>query len=310
MAFKLNNPTENTENLTKEELRDRRMKARQALEAERKRVENIRTRIDEVAETASGSSFDVETGEYITQPYTINYGTNDARAGVKGAGVVPQKTYEWLESMGGAGCSTYACGIMREAGVTVPNSVGPEGITINNVTYKPGDKMPIIPGNEQFDAVAPMLGFELRPPGSLPEEGDVTRVGYGYGATSHSTIQTGEGMNVYNPGTPSFGLKQSDWYAEPSEFEGMTEKETQEYLKSVEGFGSFQKPRVDDGKIYPTRLMHYVGDLPKLRKQYREAAQAAPYESITVKPKPVQLTSGIPTATLPTNITKFFNRNK
>lgn len=299
MAFKLNNPTENTENLTKEELRDRRMKARQALEAERKRVEDIRANIDEVAEAA------------VAGKYTIDYGSgSDGRANIPGAGVVPQKTFEWLDSMGGAGCSTYACGIMREAGVTVPNSVGPEGITINNVTYKPGDKMPIIPGNEQFDAVAPMLGFELRAPGSLPEEGDVTRVGYGYGATSHSTIQTGEGRNVYNPGTPSAGLKESSAYAEDVEFTPMTAEDSQAYLRNAEQYDYPTKPRLDDGKIYPTRLMQYVGDLPALQKQYREAAQAAPYEPIAIKPKPVQLGSGIPTATLPTNMLKFFNRNK
>jgi hypothetical protein len=301
MAFKLNNPTENTENLTKEELRDRRMELRQALDAERKRVENIRSNIDEVAEAA------------VAGKYDIDYGSGyDGRANIPGAGVVPQKTFEWLDSMGGAGCSTYACGIMREAGVTVPNSVGPEGITINNVTYKPGDKMPIIPGNEQFDAVAPMLGFELRPPGSLPEEGDVTRVGYGYGATSHSTIQTGEGQNVYNPGLPSLGLKESSYYAEPSEFAGISEEETQQLLRDAEEYDYPTKPRVSkDKKIYPTRLMQYVGDLPALQQQYRKAAQAAPYEPVlAIKPKPVQLGPSVPTATLPANMLKFFNRNK
>lgn len=299
MAFKLNNPTENTENLTKEELRDRRIAARQALEAERKRVEKIRSNIDQVAEAAAA-------GEY-----TINYGTNDQRVDVPGAGVVPQKTYEWLQGMGGAGCSTYACSIMREAGVTVPDSVGPEGVTINNVTYKPGDKMPIIPGNEQFDAVAPALGFELRPPGSLPEEGDVTRVGYGYGRTSHSTIQTGEGRNVYNPGTPSLGLKESSYYAEPYEFMPMSEEETQAYLRDVEESGYDVQPRIsEDKRLYGTRLMQYVGDLPALRKQYREAAQALGPETTVSAIKPVKFTSPKPTAQLPTNITKFFNRNK
>lgn len=298
MAFKLNDPTDNTDNLTKEQLRDQRIAARQALEAERKRVMGIRASIDKTAETAA-----------LTPEYTINYGTNDQRVDVPGAGVVPQKTYEWLKGMGGAACSTYACSIMREAGVTVPNSVGPEGITINNVTYKPGDKMPIIPGNEQFDAVAPMLGFELRPPGSLPEEGDVTRVGYGYGYTTHSTIQTGEGMNVYNPGTPSIGLKHSKYYAEPSEFAGMTEEETQKYVKEVAEWDN-QAKISEDKRLYPNRLMQYVGNLPELRKQYRQAAQASPTPSINLKPKPIQSSPLKPTAQLPTNMLNFFNRNK
>jgi len=302
MAFKLNNPTDppsGSNNTTAEELRQKRIDARKALEAERKRVTDIRSRIDEVAESAASGG------------YTVDYGMNDGRAGVKGAGVVPQKTFEWLQGMGGAGCSTYACGIMREAGVTVPNSVGEEGITINNVTYKPGDKMPIIPGNEQFDAVAPQLGFELRAPGSLPEEGDVTRVSYGFGSTSHSTIQTGEGLNVYNPGIPGVGLKQSEYYAEPSEFLGMSEEQTKEYVEGLADSGYDINPRVsEDKRIYPTRLMQYVGDLPALRKQYREAAQAAgPEKAIKLKAKPATYSTA-PTAQLPTNMLKFFNRNK
>lgn len=303
MAFKLNNPTDppsGSSNATAEELRQKRIDARKALEAERKRVMNIRDRIDKTAEAA-----------VATDAYTVDYGMNDGRAGIAGAGVVPQKTYEWLEGMGGAGCSTYACGIMREAGVTVPNSVGSEGITINNVTYMAGDKMPIIPGNEQFDAVAPMLGFELKPGGSLPEEGDVTRVGYGYGATTHSTIQTGEGENVYNPGTPSVGLKQTEFYADPSEFTGMSEEESKRFIEESKEFNPNFKPRIEEDKrIYPTRLMQYVGDLPALQKQYRQAAKASPIQPINLKPKPIQSSSLKPTAQLPTNMLNFFNRNK
>lgn len=303
MAFKLDNPTDppsGSSNATAEELRQKRMDARKALEAEKKRVANIRDRIDKTAEAAVS-----------TEAYTVDYGMNDGRAGIAGAGVVPQKTFEWLVEMGGAGCSTYTCGIMREAGVTVPNSVGPEGITINNVTYMAGDKMPIIPGNEQFDAVAPMLGFELRPAGSLPEEGDVTRVGYGYGSTSHSTIQTGDGQNVYNPGTPGVGLKETGYYAEPSEFTGMTKEESKGFIEEHGEFYPDAKERMgDDEKIYPTRLMQYVGDLPALRKQYRQAAQASPDKAINLKPKPIQSSSLQPTAQLPTNMLNFFNRNK
>jgi len=271
MAFKIDNPTDNTDNLTKDELRDRRIAARQALDAERKRVMGIRARIDETAEAA-----------VRTDKYTVNYG---GEGPVTGAGVVPH--------------------------VTVPNSVGPDGVTINNVTYKPGDKMPIIPGNDQFDAVAPQLGFELRPAGSTPEEGDVTRASYGYGVTSHSTIQTGDGLNVYNPGNLTYGLKEAASFADPRDFGGMTKEESQQFL---EEYGHIDEDRIKermvDGKIYPSRLMQYVGDLPALRKQYRQAAKAAPYEPVILKPKPIQLSSPKPTAQLPTNISNFFNRNK
>jgi hypothetical protein len=60
MAFKLNNPTDppsGSTNATAEELRQKRMDANKALEAERKRVADIRSRIDQVAESAAGGSY-------------------------------------------------------------------------------------------------------------------------------------------------------------------------------------------------------------------------------------------------------------
>ena len=162
MAFKLNNPIDNTNNPGEEKLQRNVFAALQALNKERQRVMDVRANIDRVAEDAVN---------FNNKTYTVPYQDGeeyDQRTEVTGAGVIPRKTYDWLKSINGSACSTYACGIMREAGVTVPESVGPEGITINGVTYKPGDKMPIIPGNEQFDAYASKLGFELRPPGSMP----------------------------------------------------------------------------------------------------------------------------------------------
>jgi hypothetical protein len=327
MALKSNNPENDSANkaLTEEQLKakeelllEQRMAAAQALEEERARVMQVRENIDRVAEGAAD-------GEYY-----IDYDTNpdDPRAEVPGAGVVPKKTFSWLKGMGGAACSTYACSIMREAGVTVPKSVGPQGITINGVKYKPGDKMPIIPGNLQFDTYANKLGFQLRPPGSLPEEGDVTRAGYGTGRTSHSTIQTGEGQNVYNSGQIGLGLKRATHYADDFEFEPMSEENTQKYLTYLEDrisesedypvraqeyrtMAQNVRSRMGESNvIYPTRLMQYVGDLPKLQKQYREAAQALGPERTVSAIKPVKFNIPKPTAQLPTKIEKFFNRNK
>ena len=144
MAFKLNNPIDNTNNPEEEQLLDSRLAALRALNKERQRVMDVRANIDRVAENAANfDDFLDRKGDYY-----IDYDTNpdDQRAGVRGAGVVPRRTFDWLKSINGSACSTYATGICREAGVTVPESVGPEGITINGVTYKPGDKMPIIPG--------------------------------------------------------------------------------------------------------------------------------------------------------------------
>ena len=307
MAFKLNNPIDNTNNPGEEKLQRNVFAALQALNKERQRVMDVRANIDRVAEDA------------VAGDYYIDYDTNpdDDRAGIRGAGVVPKKPFSWLKSINGSACSTYACGIMREAGVTVPESVGPEGITINGITYKPGDKMPIIPGNEQFDALASKLGFELRPPGSMPEEGDVTRVGYGYGRSAHSTIQTGEGQNVYNSGPLGLGLKQTDSWTLPVEFEGLSQEEQQAYLQNLEDDGfsvdNIKSRLSEDGVLYPNRLMQYVGNLPQLQNEYRQAVQASGGDKpITrfIKQKPVQLGNTVPTAQLPTKIQNFFNRNK
>jgi len=273
--------------------------ARQAYENERSRVKKIVKNIDTVAEQA------------IEGKYTVNFGPeSDKRVDVLGAGVVPQATYNWLENAGGAACSTYACGIMREAGVTVPNSVGEDGITINNVTYNAGDKMPIIPGNAQFDAVAPMLGFELRPGGSYPEEGDITRSSY-YTGTTHSTVQVGGGESVYNPGYPNRGLKKGEYYSTPSNFDALSDKDAKQLQKDLVFYGG-QEAKVDkDGKIYPDRLMRYVGDLPKLTKELRAANKPFDTAVSRIKPKGIQITQK-PTASIlmPTNVSKFFNRNK
>lgn len=277
----------------------RRKAARQALETERSRVKKIVKNIDTVAEQA------------LEGKYTVNFGTEgDGRVGVKGAGVVPQATFNYLKNMGGMACNSYTCGIMREAGVTVPNSVGEEGITINNVTYNAGDKMPIIPGNQQFDAVAPMLGFELRPGGSYPEEGDITRASYATG-TTHSTVQIGKEGSVYNPGEPGKGLKKSDWYSQFANFDAVPDDQAEQLQKDLVFYGG-QKAKVEkDGKIYQDRLMRYVGDLPKLTKELRAANKPFDTAVSRIKPRGIQPVQ-TPTSSvlLPTSVSKFFNRNK
>lgn len=278
----------------------RRKAARQAYETESSRVKKIVKNIDTVAEQA------------FEGKYTVNFGTEgDARSDVLGAGVVPQATYSYLKNMGGMACNTYACGIMREAGVTVPNSVGEEGITINNVTYNAGDKMPIIPGNQQFDAVAPMLGFELRPGGSYPEEGDITRSDYATG-TTHSTVQIGKEGSVYNPGMPGEGLRKSNFYSQLANFDAVPDDQAEQLQKDLVFYGGKKAKVEKDGKIYQDRLMRYVGDLPKLAKELRAANKPFDVAASRVKPKSIQPMTIAPTSSisLPTGVSKFFNRNK
>lgn len=273
MAYKQNNPfltniDPPADRITESNI-EKRKGAQKAYEDEMRRVEQVRQNIINVAERGASSD---------------EFTRND----IKGGKLVPEKTYNWLESTGGMGCSTYACSIMREAGVTVPDSVGPEGITINNVTYKPGDPMPIIPGNEQFDAVAPKLGFELKPGGSLPEGGEVTRVGYGLGKTGHSAIQTGKGTTIYNPGNVGRGLKESDFFT---------------------GLSLSQRGVPDDDKTYENRLMEYRGNLPELHKKVREADK--PFMEIGSRLKPIGIIRPeIQTMNLSKEMANFFNRKK
>ena len=293
MAYKQNNPLitniDPPADTTTASNIEKRKEAQEAYEAEKRRVAQVKQNIVDIAERAQG-----------TDEFT--------RDNIRGGKLVPERTYNWLETSGGAGCSTYACSIMREAGATVPDSVGPEGITINNINYKPGDPMPIIPGNEQFDAVAPKLGFELKPPGSWPEGGEVTRVGYGLGRTGHSTIQTGKGTSIYNPGTPSLGLKESTHFTGTTLTQPLVGAEV-ERMQSESEFYGIAPPVLTDGKIYEDRLMEYRGNLPALHKKLREADKPflkpvsvlKPREGYKAKPKAMNLSK---------QMTNFFNRKK
>ena len=94
MAFKLNNPIDNTNNPGEEKLQRNVFAALQALNKERQRVMDVRANIDRVAEDA------------VAGDYYIDYDTNpdDDRAGIRGAGVVPKKPFSWLKSINGSVC--------------------------------------------------------------------------------------------------------------------------------------------------------------------------------------------------------------
>jgi len=55
-------------------------------------------------------------------------------------------------------CSTRSCEIERAAGYTLPNE-----FTINDKTYKAGDKVPVIPGTKQFGVNAEKMGYRKLP---------------------------------------------------------------------------------------------------------------------------------------------------
>lgn len=243
------------------ELIDNRKAAREGLRKEESRVKTVRENIVKVAKHG------------VSGGYKVPYGAdkNDQRAGApQGAGLVPKSTFNWLMDNGGMACNSYSCGIMREAGATIPKSG--DGVHINGRTYKGGEPMAIIPGNKDFDRIHKKLGFELRPGGSTPEPGDLTRSSH-YIGTNHSTIQLGDGTSVYNRGEPGFGLKRSEYYSDPENYEAMTDEQATDYKLSL---GKSSPPvTATDGKIYPERLMRYVGDTPEMRKAKHDTMVAA-----------------------------------
>mgnify|MGYP003638368802 CR=1 FL=1 len=181
----------------------------------------------------------------------------DANASASEAGI-SDNLAKWVDSTGFA-CNTYSCQIMRDAGVTIPE--GQEEFKVNGRTYGPGDKIPMIPGNAQFNSYAQQMGFELQPKGTMPtEEGDLIR-GHMYdqpgGASSgsqHSVISAGYGddevLDLYNnPGGVYEGYKSRN-------FEG-------------------DEMRTGEGNYYTddSGVMRYVGATPRL-EQERNAIQA------------------------------------
>ncbi len=181
----------------------------------------------------------------------------DANASASETGI-SDNLAKWVDNTGFA-CNTYSCQIMRDAGVTIPE--GQEEFTVNGRTYGPGDKIPMIPGNAQFNSYAEQMGFELQPKGTMPtEEGDLIR-GHMYnqpsGASSgsqHSVISAGYGddevLDLYNnPGGVYEGYKSRN-------FEG-------------------DQMRTGEDNYYTddSGVMRYVGATPRLQQE-RDAIQA------------------------------------
>lgn len=165
---------------------------------------------------------------------------------------ISDRTAAWVDEHG-FGCNTYSCQIMRDSGVTIPQ--GTKDFTMNGRTYTAGDKLPIIPGNAQFNSYAENLGFELQPKGTLPDdEGDLVRghmynqgPGGAFSGSQHSLLSAGYGddeiIDLYNnSGAVYSGYK-------PSKF------------------------RSDDVDYYTddSGVMKYVRDIPAFTSAYDKA---------------------------------------
>ena len=239
--------------------------------------------------------------------------------------------YNWMQGDANRNaCNTFSCSVMKEAGVTVPDSVGPDGIVINNRTYRPGDPMPIIPGNEQFDYLSSQLGFEMQPVGTAPTEAmDLIRESRyfypeaGFTDTAHSVLSGGvknddpDGDGVantyYNPGPIEEGVRsQREAYSHPDYFnvekgKNYNIRDSAEYDNATYSYAKdFDDPQERANFIKeqreqkdfalslnrPNRVMRYVGNLPEKEKKLRELKQV----SIPV-PEPRGVQSIMPSVT-------------
>jgi hypothetical protein len=186
----------------------------------------------------------------------------DANAGWMDIASDWPRTGKWFEEPGNYACNSYSCRIMREAGVTVPEGVEPFKVSGNPYTYAPGDKIPIVTGNDTFNSIYEKLGFELMPKGTMPTKaGDLIR-GHMYDPNAsgsgafHSVISAGYGdderLYLYNnPGNVREGYRArgTDW-DDPM--------------------------RTGEGDFYTTDsgVMRYVGAVPYHEKQMMEAEAA------------------------------------
>ena len=186
----------------------------------------------------------------------------DARSNLKEVGL-SNATYNWLDTLHDDdfendrwACNSASCQIMKNAGVTVPMTQKP--FKINGRTYNPGDKMPIISGNDQFKGkVLNQFGFQMEPKGTLPNQGGDLVRGHIYSDNSgrsgaqHSVLVGSNGQLYANSGDVRSGYEPS-WFGKG---------EDEDYWSNDSG------------------VARYVRDIPTFTSNM-EAAKAA-YEALT-----------------------------
>ena len=239
------------------------------------------------------SDGDPNTGSNAPLDNTEHYRDDEDRGLVQGQGMIPDKLVNWIkmaevtDGIDSATCNTYSCSMMRAAGATIPEGI--EEFKVNNRTYRPGDKIPIIPGNRQFDQYYEKMGFTLNPEDSKPKAGDLGRIGYyanggrpyeerdgsiSNSDTSHSVIY-GKDTNkskkeklqsYYNPGSRQEGYKENSYYT-PRE-------------QSNDGY----KPEYGD------RTMSYTGNLTGYKKKMLEDRKNASDNMPVLKPANIKKT--------------------
>ena len=197
---------------------DKWMAAKQALEAEKERAAALRTKLgDEAKYHGMNMSSREEAG-------------------------IPQRTADWIESIGGFACNTYSCQMMRNVGMTTAD----------------GSQMPILPGNASFNSRAASLGWELQPKGTLPnQKGDLVRGGM---YDQSSGISNGSQHSMISAGLDATDdTGRTDLYNNTGDVDdGYSPSSTYK----MEGGDRQDYYTTDSG------VMRYVGNTPALQKEF------------------------------------------
>jgi hypothetical protein len=219
----------------------------------------IKRNAQEGVEIAEAMPLDISAEQQAYMDAKAAYDAEMAR--VQG---VRQKTAELARQYGDAGASYSDVGISdRLANWIDDTGFACEPFEMNGRTYRPGDKLPIIPGNAQFNSYADKLGFELMPKGTMPTEaGDLIRghmynAGPGAGSGSfHSVLSAGYGDD-----------KTLDLYNNPGGvYSGYTMRGQDGSDPMATGEGDYYTK--DSG------VMRYVGDTARLKEAMDKAKQA------------------------------------
>ena len=178
----------------------------------------------------------------------------------------------WLETTDQAtwACNTYACQVMRNAGAT----------TTQDTMYrkKPlpaGSKMPLIPGNLQFNRMSQDLGFELLPKGAMPDQpGDLIRGKFSMADADpqHSVISSGN----FDSDVGGYTGFDSD-----GDYKNFNYRQGNEYYMRPKDFG----PNNEE----VNRVMRYVGNVPQMQQGIKTAEgelRNIPVERTVPKPTP------------------------
>ena len=267
--------------------------------AEAEHVENVRGGVNTVVDDALEGDYDRTAFERTWQDVGNDEWENKKDYSfpieVKGGELIDDKTWNTIDQGTGYGCVSFSCALLKKAEARVPmNDDG--GVWIGQGTkaekfYKSGDPLPIIWNNQNFDANAEALGFELQEPGTEAIAGDILRDGYAYGnnresGTGHSMVATDsitDQQLAKGPLTASYmsqintGLKQG---------------------YDIDNFTDDRYDFNDDGnQENVNRIQRYVGSTPYLEDNFEEwkadesnqlksLSSLTPYGEVPLNPTP------------------------